>query len=73
MELGHIGEFGMLKLHKKNLLNGVKMQAKFLQLLCVLEAAQSKFQDTLLPARGFLTILIQTFGANFIDDYSKKV
>lgn len=41
MELVHIGEFGMLKLLKKNLLNGVKLQAKLLQLLCVLEAAQT--------------------------------
>lgn len=46
MELGHIGEFGMLKLPKKKLLNGVKIQAKLLQLLCVLEAPQSQFQDT---------------------------
>ena len=88
MQLGHMGERGMMELHKRNLLNGIKTCKLDFYKYCVF-GIQNKvqFKTTTHKTEGVLNyvhtdvwgpIKVASLGGSmyfvsFIDDYSQKV
>ena len=88
MRLGHIGERGMLELHKRNLLKGVKTCKLDFYKYCVYgKQDKVSFKTGSHTSKGVLDYIhldiwspVSVFFhngalyfANFIDDYSRKV
>ena len=66
MRLGHIGERGMLELHKRNVLRGVKTcKLDFCKYCMYGSSIESVLRQALTQARVFLTSFIKMFGAQY--------
>ena len=63
MRLGHMGEHGMMKLHKRNLLKGIKTcKLDFCKYYVFGKQNKVQFKTTTQKTEGFSTMFIQTFG-----------
>ena len=66
MGLGHVGQRGMLELHKRNLLKGVKKcKLDFCQYCVYGKQHRVNSRQTLIQVRVFLTTFIKMFGAQY--------
>ena len=66
MGLGHVGQRGMLELHKRNLLKGVKTCKLDFYKYCIYgKQHRVNSRQTLIQVRVFLTTFIKMFGAQY--------